>query len=267
VRIRRSRFAALAASLIAMAVFALLAGRPAMRARASNPIWRGYRLFQTEGCHGCHGSVQNGEMGNPGSRYEGVPRLGSGDLRMYAETPDDVRQWIRDGAPASLRTDAAESQRLAKQAVRMPAFGGRLGGREIADLVAFALAANAWSTPADALAQRGEEVARRHCLHCHNVGGAGGVPNPGSLFGYVPGLWGPDFADLVQNEQELREWIARGESSRVARYPFVRWFWRRQVLRMPAFEAHLAPEDVDAVLAYRSWLERTEGGVRAEEGQ
>jgi len=235
-----------------------------MRARASNPIWRGTQLFQTAGCQGCHGSVQTAELANPGSRYEGVPRLGSGDLRMYAETPEEVRAWIQDGGPAVLRADPTESQRRRKQAVRMPAFGARLGEGKIDDLVAFALAANAWGTPEDALAQRGEEVARRHCLHCHNVGGAGGVPNPGSVFGYVPGLWGPDFDDLVKNEQELREWIATGESARVARWPFAGWFWRRQVIRMPAFKEHLAPADVDALVAYRAWLERTRGGVVAE---
>ena len=49
--------------------------------------------------------------------------------------------------------------------------------------------------------------------------GAGGVPNPGSFKGYVPGFWGADFDELVRDDAELREWIETGRVRRIAEHP------------------------------------------------
>ena len=127
----------------------------------------------------------------------------------------------------------------------------------------FVLAANAWETPEDPLAARGEEVARGHCLNCHNAGGAGGLWNPGSITGRIPGWWGKDFEDLVRSEDELMEWIAEGRSRRVAELPLAQWFWKRQRIAMPAYRDRLSEEDRRSVAAYIRWLGRTQGGTRA----
>jgi mono/diheme cytochrome c family protein len=47
---------------------------------------------------------------------------------------------------------------------------------------------------------RGADIAIEHdCFSCHGPLGAGGVPNPGAFKGYIPGFWGADFDELVQN--------------------------------------------------------------------
>ncbi len=174
-------------------------------------------------------------------------------------------EWIRDGAPASLRADATAWETYQRQEIRMPAFGSTISEAKIAQLTAYVLAANAWFGPTEEVALRGEEIIRRQCLACHNVGGAGGLRNPGALVPIVPGLWGPDFEDLVRSDEELREWILDGQSRRVASSWPVRWFWRRQLISMPSFRDRLSAEEIEAVTAYIRWLGRTEGGT-VEEG-
>ena len=233
--------------------------------RGANEVVRGQKIAQQQGCFGCHGGATGAEAANPGSRYGTIPRLNGGDSRLYAQSPREVAEWISDGAPGSLRTDAEAWRAYGLQQIRMPAFSQRLSAREISDLTAYVLAANAWFAPEVEPAARGEEVVRRHCLGCHNVGGAGGLENPGGLLPIIPGFWGADFEDLVRSDAELREWILDGKSRRLAsRWP-VRWFWSRQLISMPAFRDRLADEDVDSVIAYIRWLGRTRGGT-AEEG-
>jgi mono/diheme cytochrome c family protein len=249
------------AVVVAAAAAALVPG--ALRARADNRIWRGMRLARVSGCLACHAAPFNLEMANPGSPFGTVPAFAGGNLQMYVAGPQEVVEWIRDGFPASRRRDPQAWAAYQRQLIHMPAFGERLADDQIAALAAWVIAADGYLSPPDEPAQRGEEIARRQCLGCHNVGGAGGLANAGSPFGYVPGLWGPDFHDLVRDEGELRQWIATGESERVARWPLVSWFWRRQRIRMPAFGDHLSEQDVDDLVAYLAWLGSTEGGTRA----
>lgn len=253
------------ALLTAFVVLAVpLAGWAALRhfrTRGENSIVLGQRLAAEQGCFACHGGASSLETLNPGSRFDSIPRLQSGDARMYANEPNEITEWIRDGAPQSLRSDSAAWEVYQRQTLRMPAFGDRLEERDIALLTDYVLAANAWETPEDPVAARGEEVARGHCLNCHNVGGAGGLPNPGSVTGRIPGWWGKDFEDLVRSEDELLEWIADGRSRRVAALPFAEWFWKRQRIAMPAYRDRLSDEDRRAVAAFIRWLGQSHGGT------
>lgn len=237
-----------------------LAGPALMRARADNPVWRGMRLAQRNGCFACHSAPHNLEVVNPDSPLETIPSFAGGNLMMYVDSAAEVKEWIHDGYTAKRKADPAAWSKYKAQLIQMPAFGGRLSQPEIEALAAYVLAADSYHTPEDEVAQRGEEIARSHCLGCHNVGGAGGLKNPGSPFGYIPAWWGADFHDLVKDEAELREWITTGSSPRVAG-PLAKWFWRRQQIRMPAYD-HLSAEDLDALIAYIGWLGRTEGGTR-----
>jgi len=233
----------------------------AMRARADNPIWHGMREAQEHGCLNCHSAPNNRELPNPGSSSDTVPSFSGGNLMMYVDRPEEIREWIRDGVTHKRSGDPKWREETKAQLIHMPAFADVLDGAEIDALAAYVLAVDDYFSPAGEREKRGEEIARSQCMSCHNVGGAGGLPNPRSPFGYVPGFFGPDFHDLVKGETELREWIKTGTSKRVAAAPFATWFWKRQKLAMPAFGDHLAPADVDALIAYIDWLAKSDGGT------
>src|SRR5262249_55617973 len=78
---------------------------------------------------------------------------------------------------------------------------------------------------------------------CHGEMGAGGVSNPGSFKGYIPGFWGDDYSDLVRSDQELHEWIDDGAIPRITEHPIGGWFFRRQAGKMPADGEVLPPGD------------------------
>src|SRR5689334_7565510 len=64
-------------------------------------------------------------------------------------------------------------------------------------------------------AERGFRVAlRAGCFHCHGPNGTGGVKNPGSEDGEVPGFSGGTPMMWVKNEQEMREYILDGAPAR-----------------------------------------------------
>ena len=162
---------------------------------------------------------------------------------------------LLDGAPRRKREDPDYRARVEKAALRMPAYRSFVTAAQVDDLVAYLRAASGQILPDEALAQRGAELASDlGCFACHGPLGAGGVRNPGSFKGYVPGFWGPDFDDLVRSEDELRSWIARGELARVAEHPIGGRFFKRQAIRMPAFQRFVPEMDLDALAAYVRWI-------------
>lgn len=219
---------------------------------------RGRRLAAREGCFACHGAEGLDGASNPGRTDRTVPEFGD-DLMMYAKTRGDVRAWIHDGATPARSRSATWRQQRQHGAMRMPAFGRRLSEREIDDLTAFVEAASGFVAPQDSLARSGLGRAQAlGCTGCHGPGGRYARPNPGSLKGYVPSWDGPDFADLVHGRDEFDEWVRHGVSRRFERQPAARFFLDRAVLRMPAYERHLAPGDLDTLWGYVRWLR--EGG-------
>jgi mono/diheme cytochrome c family protein len=148
-------------------------------------------------------------------------------------------------------------------AIRMPAWRGRLSEAQVDDLVTYVRAVAGADVPENAVARQGQAVAERlGCFRCHGPGGRGAGRNPGSLKGYIPPWDGPDFAELVANEGELREWILIGRPQRLQKNPLARFFLDRQVIRMPAFRGHLTGEELQALEAYIGWL-RGDGHARA----
>ena len=220
------------------------------------PVERGRRLAEANGCFGCHGPEGSRGAANPGRSDKTVPSF-EGALMMYAENRDEVREWIRDGGTKARRQSETWKAERKKGAMRMPAFGKRLNPREIEDLVAFVMAASGEPAPDDSLAAAGRERAEAlGCIGCHGAGGRYARPNPGSLKGYVPPWDGADFAELVANKAEFTEWVERGVSRRFDANPVAKFFLKRAPVKMPAYRAHLAPGDVDALWAYVEWLRR-----------
>jgi len=221
-----------------------------------DPAARGRLLAAQLGCFGCHGPDGVGGVPNPGSRWQTVPGFGEQTLMMYAHSDDEVREYIVDGAPAARRGDESYREAMRAQALQMPAYRGFVSAAEVEDLVAYIRAASGMFTPPEgSAAARGAQLARDYgCAHCHGEMGIGGRPNPGSLKGYVPGFVGHDFADLVRDDAELRDWIGKGTIARLQESAVARFFLERQRLQMPAFDRFASAEEIADLAAYVRWL-------------
>lgn len=246
----RWRLTAALAAVLLLALAALPLGRWALHRRELNPILRGRLLAESQGCVACHRPWSAREIPNPGSRWSSVPRLARGNALMYAEGRAEIEEFIRFGAPRSWLDDPRVAERLAAQRLRMPAYEGTLSEREIADLVAFTSAVERVELPGGEVVAEGREAAWEHgCLVCHGVEGSGGLANPGSLGGFVPGFLGRNFAHLVRDRQEFGEWVRTGTLERYQRNPVARYFLRRQRIAMPAYGDQVSDEVLD-----RMWV-------------
>ena len=250
--------------LVILGVTALPLGRWALWRRELNPILRGRILAERQGCPGCHLPFAAVEIPNPGSRWGSVPRFQAGNATMYASSRLEIEEFIRFGAPRSWLEDPRVLDRLEKQRLRMPAFGTALSDAEIADLTAFASAVEGVELPEGEGVVAGRSLAREHgCLSCHGVEGSGGLANPGSLGGFIPGFAGGNFEDLVRSKEEFREWVLDGSCSRLAGNPVIRFFWRRQRLSMPAYRGALDDGEIDQLWLWVQALARHPKGVRS----
>ena len=223
------------------------------RARLT-PVERGRRLAEATGCFACHGPEGIRGAANVGRDDKSVPAF-EGTLMMYAKDAEEVREWIRDGGTKARRADPDWQKERKEGSLRMPAFGRRLTGSQIEDLVAYVLAVGGQSSPDDSIALHGRDRAEElGCVGCHGPGGRLARPNPGSLKGYIPPWDGADFTELVSGEGEFREWVEDGVGQRFKSNPAAQFFLRRASLHMPPFRKHLQPGDVEALWAYVRWL-------------
>lgn len=247
---------ALASALLLalVAVLALPATRWLLWRWESNPVLRGRLVAEDSGCFNCHLGVSRTEIPNPGSRWGSVPRFGAGNAMMYVESRAEIEEFIRFGATRAWLDNPTAAERLAGQHLRMPAYDDRLSDREIADLVSFVAAVERLPRP-DRSSDDGSALARTHgCLACHGVDGSGGLPNPGSLGGFIPGFRGRNFQDMVRDRDEFREWVLDGTSSRLESNPVIRYFWKRQTIAMPAYRDQLDAEEIDLLWQWASSL-------------
>jgi len=232
---------------------------PTLRARLfafeDTTATRGQRLAATLGCFTCHGPGGSGGTHNPGSEEGSVPAFVERTQMMYVKTTDDLRGYILDGAPQAKRDDPDYRAKMEAAALRMPAYRAVVTTEQLEDLVAYLRATSGMVLPEEAKAARGAELAGNlGCFSCHGPMGSGGAPNPRSFKGYIPGFWGADFDELVRDDDELQRWIEKGEIPRISDHPIGGWFFSRQVIKMPAYERFLAPEDTEALMAYVRWV-------------
>ena len=244
----------LATGLYVVAVFAVTA---VFWWRSANvgAVQRGADLALAQGCLGCHGGPR-------------VSLLLPGPFTDLDEVdPVTTREWILDGMPQRVGQDAERREALEAAPIRMPAWRGRLSHAQVDDLVAYLRALAVADVPEDPAARKGHAVAERlGCFRCHGPGGRGAGSNPGSLKGYIPPWDGRDFAELVVDERELREWILVGRPQRLQANPLARFFLDRQVIRMPAFRGQVTEEELRALEAYIGWLRHWTTRVEAMSG-
>ena len=232
---------------------------PILRARLigieETPAVRGQRLAMTLGCFGCHGPGGGGGTPNPGSEEKEVPAFTERTQMMYVKSPDDLREYILDGAPKRRREDPEYRAKMEAAALRMPAYRNFVGAPDVEDLVTYLRAASDQVLPDEAEAARGAELATEiGCVACHGPLGAGGMANPGSFKGYSPGFWGEDFDELIRDEDELRAWIAEGEIERISKHPIGGYFFKRQAIKMPAYRRFVSEADIGALMTWVRWI-------------
>jgi len=215
---------------------------------------RGRRTAEANGCFACHGPEGIRGVPNPGRAEGKVPNY-EGSIMMYAETEEEIREWIRDGGTKSRFQSTSWLADRRHGVLRMPAYGDRLSKREIDDLVAFVMARAEMPVPGDSLALYGRDRAGAlGCFGCHGAGGRFSRPNPGSLKGYVASWESPDFAELVRSRAEFGEWVEEGVGRRFRNDRIAKLFLSLPPLHMPAYRDHLEAGDVDALWAYVTWL-------------
>jgi mono/diheme cytochrome c family protein len=220
-----------------------------------DPIRRGREVAARAGCFNCHGSSGRGGVPNPGSKVDAVPGFQEQTPMMFVHNDQEIREYILDGGPAAKLKRESYRAEMESQAIRMPAFRTWLKNDEIEALVAYIRATSGLLLPDDPDLARGEELMHKTgCFACHGEMGSGGLPNPGSFKGYVPGFLGPDFVDLVQNDDELGEWIRHGTIKRLKQHPIASRFLERQRIKMPAYVDHLSEWEIAAVMKYVRWL-------------
>jgi mono/diheme cytochrome c family protein len=249
-----------ACGVVAVVVLAYPSLRGVLLEIEETPAARGHGLAERLGCFACHGAGGAGGVANPGSQEGEVPAFVEQTQMMYVTSSDELREYVLDGMPKRRRDEPEYVAQMQKAALQMPAYRPFVTASEVEDLVAYLRATSGQILPkGDAAAFRGAELAIEYeCFACHGPLGAGGVANPGSFKGYVPGFWASDFDDLVRDDGELREWLADGKIERIAEHPIGGWFFRRQALKMPAYGKILSAEQLDALAAYVRWIRKGE---------
>lgn len=245
---------------LAFAVGGYLVAEATVFAVSTTPYSRGSALVTEMGCLACHRGPLEGAMPNP-SRD---PRVTDGvvpPLVGCEQGSDEFAAWVLHGAPdAQLASDRWQRTRSAR-ALEMPAYSDHLDAAQVVEIRAWAMIsaredARPLADSGNPMA-RAEALAARHgCFACHGELGQGGVPNPGSLTGQIPGLVGDDFEHLTDGASPaaIEEWIMEGVSERFLAgnplAPVGRYYMRNQATQMPAYRGILSDEEIDLLVEY-----------------
>jgi mono/diheme cytochrome c family protein len=247
-------------TIVLIGIAAWLGAPAAIRAywsrHETNPVRRGAAIAAHSGCFSCHGPEGSRGLPDPASG-QAVPQWDGGVPMMFVNGEDEVREYISDGVSRRRANSESATAERGRAAIRMPAYREVLRHEEIDDLVSYVMAVAQIIPVPEAEAAKGRDLVRRfRCESCHGVAGSGGVLNPGSLKGFVPGWLGSDYTDLVGSPRELHQWILEGGIERFTRRRLATFFINRQRLQMPAYRSAMTPEDADAVGAYIRFLRK-----------
>lgn len=237
-------------------------------------VARGEALAAESGCFACHGL--NEEVRRPNSR-----RLANGTWRgkpiptLWENGIDEaavLKDWIANGVPAD---EAEEHKQLF---IQMPAYraflseedidavaawilteGVRLGGGAQANEAEVETPPSGKLGPAQ-LAIAGDRLSRQHgCYACHGELGQGGVRNPASFKGYIPGFFGDDFLALTDggNREEIAHWIEHGRGRAIESGltgGLAKTYFEGQAIGMPAYGKRLTEAEAAVLVDYLLWL-------------
>lgn len=168
---------------------------------------------------------------------------------MYLEKDDHIRDFIKYGH----RKDKEDEPETAL--IRMPAYGKSLSARQVEDLVAYVKGVSAFYPGMPDSARKGMEAAQAAgCFGCHGPSGRGGIRNPGSFKGIIPGWDDPGLADLTRNGSETEEWIRTGTLKRLEANGIAHHFLHAQRVQMPAYDTLLSEERIGDIGRFINWL-------------
>ena len=243
----------------------------------TSPVSRGAKLVDTASCLACHG------RGDGEKRFN--LRQVSADKWTAKTNPtfwdaeitsvDKLVEWISNGVVAD------EVEKHKKLFIQMPAYRDRLKPDEIEAIAAWILAESLKITQGtgpeakpvtlpvsiplspDQLLIAGDRLSRRFgCYQCHGELGQGGVPNPGSFKGYIPGFQGRDFLKLTADgdRAEVLHWIDHGrgraiESGLVGK--FTKRYFDGQATPMPGYRDQLTAPEKELLADYLLLLNKS----------
>lgn len=100
-------------------------------------IQTGHAVGERLGCFRCHGPGGRGASRNPGSLKGYVPPWDGRDFEELVTDGAELREWILDGRPRRLQANPLARFFLDRQAIRMPAFRGRIEEEDLQALEAY----------------------------------------------------------------------------------------------------------------------------------
>jgi len=241
----------------------------------TSPVSRGEKLARQAGCFACHG------RGDGEARFNLRDNNGRWVTKANPTLWDNgvtetkvILDWIKHGVPAD------QAARHKKLFIQMPAYEGRLKPSEMEDVAAWVLAEGLKYTqtpialkeksPAlptgtvtpEQLLLAGDRLSRKFgCYQCHGELGQGGVANPDSLKGYIPGFFGKDFRILTANNDraEILHWIDHGRGRAIESGLLggvARRYFAGQAIKMPGYRDQLAPAEKELLADFLLLLER-----------
>jgi mono/diheme cytochrome c family protein len=104
---------------------------------AAGPARDGHEAAARLGCFQCHGPAGRGDAANPGSLKGYIPSWAGADFPELVRDDSEARAWVLDGGPRRLREHPVARFFLARQAIKMPAYRGRISEAEIEAVLAY----------------------------------------------------------------------------------------------------------------------------------
>lgn len=249
-----------------------------------SPVSRGAILAGSAGCFACHG------RGDGEKRFN--LRQASADKWAAKSNPtfwdgeitrvDKLVEWITNGVTAD------EVEKHKKLFIRMPAYKDRLKPAEIEAIAAWILAEGLKFTQGtgkeakplppsdgrplkpDQLLVVGDRLSRKFgCYQCHGELGQGGVANPGSFKGYIPGFFGQDFLKLTANgdRAEVLHWIDHGRGQAIESGltgKMTKQYFAGQATQMPGYRDQLTASEKELLADFLLLLNKS-GPLPAKE--
>jgi mono/diheme cytochrome c family protein len=205
----------------------------------------GASVYSELGCGACHESVVLGP----------IPRERKPAPHVFEHWIDtgDLSEAVRFGGYKP--KNYAVAQRSIPRKITMPAYVDWISDSDLRALSVFLQVNQLVNMRSKS---EGQMLARKYgCFDCHGPLGLGGVVNPRSFKGYIPGWFGSDFDELTNggNREIVAEWIRSGTSSFVTAKSFgrgaiARHFGENQVIKMPPFKRRMPIEDLNLIVDY-----------------